>query len=61
MATAPRSMLASVVGWIIVAVVLFWALGFVLGTIRFLIRAFAWVIVLAILAAVYVKLKGPDD
>ncbi len=61
MAANPRSMIASVVGWIIVAVVLFWALGFVLGTIRFIIRAFAWVIVLAILIAVYLRLRAPGD
>ena len=61
MATSPRSVLASVIGWIIVAVLLFWALGFVLGTIRFLIRAFAGLIVLAILVVVYLRLRAPDD
>ena len=61
MATSPRSVLASVIGWIIVAVLLFWALGFVLGTIRFLIRAFAGLIVLAILVALYFRLRAPDD
>jgi hypothetical protein len=51
---------ATVIGWVIVALVLFWAVGFVLGTIRFLIRAFAWLIVVAILVVVYLRLKGSD-
>ena len=61
MATSPRSTVASVIGWVIVALVVFWAVGFVLGTIRFLLRAFAWLIVVAVLVVVYLRLKAPDD
>ena len=61
MATSPRSVAASVVGWVIAALVLFWALGFVLGTIRFVVRAFAWLIVLGILVVVYLRLRASDD
>jgi hypothetical protein len=61
MATSPRSVVASVVGWVIVAVVLFWAFGFVLGAIRFVVRAFALLIVLGILVVVYLRLRAPDD
>lgn len=61
MAASPRSVIASVVGWLIVALLVFWAFGFVLGTIRFLVRAFALLIVLAILVVLYLRLKAPDD
>lgn len=60
MASGPRSVIASVVGWLIVAIVLFWALGFVIGTIRLLLRAAVWLIVLAVLVGVYVRLSADD-
>ena len=60
MAASPRSAVASVIGWLIVALVVFWALGFVIGTIRFLLRAALWLVVLAILVGVYVRLRADD-
>ncbi|MDJ0769950.1 MAG: hypothetical protein QNJ12_14210 [Ilumatobacter sp.] len=57
----PRSMLASIVGWVIVALVLFWLLGAVIGTIRFLIRFLVWAIVLVALVALYLNLRAPAD
>ena len=60
MAASPRSVVASAIGWLIVALVLFWALGFVIGTIRFLLRAALWLVVLAILVGVYIRLRADD-
>ena len=54
-------MLASIVGWVIVALVLFWLLGAVIGTIRFLIRFLVWAIVLVALVALYLNLRAPSD
>ena len=54
-----RSFLASVVGYVLVALVAFWLLGAVLGTVRFLLRAVLILLVLGGLATLYVKLKGP--
>ncbi len=60
MSTSPKSALASIVGWVIVAIVVFWLLGAVIGTIRFLVRIVVWLIVLGGLAALYVKLRDSD-
>lgn len=61
MAPSARRFLASLVGWVIVAVLLFWAFGFVIGWIRFVVRSLGWLVVLAVLAIAYLKLKSPDD
>ncbi len=52
-----KSAAASVVGWVIVALVVFWLLGIVVGTIAFMVRFVVWIVVLALLATAYVKLK----
>lgn len=56
-----RSALATVVGWVIVAVVVYWFLGAVIGTIRFLVRFLAWIVVLGVLAVIYFRLRAPED
>jgi hypothetical protein len=60
MADGSRSVLASVIGWLIVALVAYWFLGFVIGTIAFLVRFIVWIVLLGILLALYLKLKSPD-
>jgi hypothetical protein len=55
-----RSLLATIVGYIIVALVALILLRFVVGTVFWLIRAFVVVIVLLALLAIYVRLKSPD-
>jgi hypothetical protein len=60
-ANTPRSVLASIVGWVLVALVVFWALGAIVGTIRFLVRFGIFLLVLAVLAVAYFRLKLPDD
>lgn len=56
-----RSFLASVVGWIIVAVVVWILLRFVVGTVRWLLRGFVLLIVIGALAWAYASLKAPPD
>jgi hypothetical protein len=53
--------LATVVGWIVVAVVAYWLLGAVLGTLRFVIRAVVWIVVIVALVGLYARLKSPPD
>ena len=59
--SGPRSVAASVVGWIIVGVILWFLFGSVFATIRFVGRMAAIVIVIAVLLWIYFKLKGDDD
>ena len=55
-----RSLLATIVGYIIVALVVLILLRFIVGTVFWLIRAFVLVIVLLALLAIYLRLKSPD-
>lgn len=59
-ADGSRSVLASVVGWLIVALVAYWFLGIIVGTIAFFVRFFIWIVLLGILLALYLKLKSSD-
>jgi hypothetical protein len=61
MGDRPRSLAATIVGWVIVAALLFWFLGIVVGTIRLLIRFIVWVVVLGALVTLYLNLRAPDD
>ena len=54
-----RSVLATVVGYVIVALVAYWLFGALIGTIRWLVRAVLTIVVLGALATVYLKLKTP--
>lgn len=58
--TSPKSILASIIGWVIVALVVFWLLGVVIGTIRFLVRLIVWIVLLGLLLTAYFKLRQPD-
>ena len=60
MASGPRSLLASAVGWLIVAQLAFWFIGIVIGTIAFLVRFVVWIVLLGVLLTIYLKLKSPD-
>lgn len=60
MASGPKSVLASVVGWLIVALLAYWFLGIVIGTIAFMIRFIVWIVLLGVLLTIYLKLKSPD-
>lgn len=56
-----KSGLATVVGWIIVALLVFWAFGFVIGTLRFLLRSFFMFLLLGGLVFAYFALKDPPE
>ena len=55
-----RSLVATVVGYIIVALVVLILFRFVVGTIFWLVRALFIVVVLVALVAIYLRLKSPD-
>jgi hypothetical protein len=57
----PRSALASLVGWAIVAVVAWWLLGAVLGTVLWVVRSLVWVVIVGGLIWAYLALKAPSD
>ena len=59
-ASGPRSVATSVVGWLIVALLAYWFLGFVIGTIAFLVRFIVWIVLLGVLLAIYARLKSSD-
>jgi len=61
MAATPRSVLASAIGWVIVALIVIWLFGIVIGTLRFLLRSVVWVVLVALLVGVYFSLKTPPD
>lgn len=61
MATAPRSVLASAIGWVIVALVVIWLFGMVIGWIRFVLRSIVWVVLIGVLIGVYLSVKEPPD
>jgi hypothetical protein len=60
-ASKPRPLLASIIGWVIVALIVYWLLGIVVGTIRFLVRFLVWVVLLGLLIVAYFRLQSDDD
>jgi hypothetical protein len=56
-----RSALASVIGWLIVIIVAWWVLGFLLGTVMWILRGVVFVAVLLGLLWAYLALKAPDS
>ena len=53
-----RSVLASIVGWILVALVVWFLFGWILGALRFIVRIIVILVVLGALASLYLRLKG---
>ena len=61
MANSPgRSLLASIVGWVVVGLILWFFFGWILGTLRFLLRIIVILVVIGVLASLYFKLRGDD-
>ena len=56
-----RSVVASLVGWIVVALILYFVFGWVISTIRWILRIILVIAVIGILLALYFKLRGDDD
>jgi hypothetical protein len=59
-ASGSKSVLASAVGWLIVALLAYWFLGIIVGTITFMVRFMVWIVVLGVLLTIYLKLKSTD-
>ncbi len=58
--SATRSVLATVVGYVLVAVVVVVVFNFVIGTIFWLVRTVLIIVALLGLLTIYLKLKSPD-
>ncbi len=56
----PRSLLASVIGWLIVALVVYFFFGWIFGTVRVLLRFAAILVVIGALLWLYFKVRGDD-
>jgi len=54
-----KSSLATVIGWVIVALIAFWAFGFIIGTLRWLLRSVLIFGLLIGLLLAYLALKDP--
>ena len=56
-----RSALKSIVGWLIVALVAFWLLDLVIGTVRVLARFVVWIVIIGLLVFAYFKLQEDEE
>lgn len=56
-----RNVLATVVGWLLVALVVYLFFGWIIGTIFWLVRTLFVLVVLGAIFALYLKLKGDPD
>ena len=64
MSTEPsgaRSVLATIIGYVIVAIVVLFLFHFIIGTILWLFRTLVIVVVLLGLVTIYLRLKSPSD
>ena len=61
MAGRGRSFAATIVGWVIVAVVVYLLLGAVMTALGLLVRFVIWAIVIAALITLYLNLRSPDS
>jgi len=61
MPSRARSALASTIGWIIVALVVIWLFGMVIGWIRFVPRSIVWFVLIGLLVVAYLAARAPDD
>ena len=60
-ARSSRSVLKSIVGWVIVALVAIWLLDVVVGTVRVLARFVVWIVIIGLLVVAYFKLSDDDE
>jgi hypothetical protein len=56
-----RNALASALGWVIVALIVLLLFGMVIGWIAFVLRSFAWLVLIALLVVAYLAVKSPPD
>jgi hypothetical protein len=57
----PRSFLATVVGYIVVAIIIWFLFGWLVGTILWILRTVLIVVAIVGLIALYFKLKTPKE
>ena len=55
-----RSLLATIVGYLIVGLVVLFLFHFIVGTILWLLRTLVVIVVLLALLTIYLRLKSPD-
>ena len=60
-ARSSRSVLKSIVGWVIVALVAIWLLDIVVGTVRVLARFVLWIVIIGLLVVAYFKLNDDEE
>jgi hypothetical protein len=60
-ARSSRSLIKSIVGWLIVVVVAIWLLDILIGTVRVLARFLLWIVIIGVLVVAYFKLQDDDD
>jgi hypothetical protein len=56
-----RSFLATIIGWVLTAIVVWFALRFILGTVGFVVRGVVLIVVIVGLLWAYLALKAPDE
>jgi hypothetical protein len=56
-----RSFLATIIGWVLAAIVVWFVLRLVLGTVGFVVRGVVLIVVIVGLLWAYLALKVPDD
>ncbi len=56
-----RSVLKSIVGWVILALVAIWLLDVVVGTVRVLARFVLWIVIIGLLVVAYFKLRDDEE
>lgn len=56
-----RSLTATIVGWVIVAIVVYLLLGALMTALSLLVRFVIWAIVIGALITLYLNLKSPDN
>lgn len=61
MPSQTRSALASAIGWTIVALIVIWLFGIVIGWIRFVLRSIVWIVLIGVLIWIYLSVKEPPD
>jgi hypothetical protein len=60
-ARSSRSVLKSIIGWVIVALVAIWLLDIVVGTVRVLARFVLWIVIIGLLVVAYFKLNDDEE
>ena len=58
--TTGRSLLATIVGWLLVVLVVWFLFGWIVGAVRVLVRFASVLVVLGVLAVIWFRLRADD-